>query len=74
MAMTQEHRDSAAKLNPIISTLSPADTLTQCANLVRTFGRFVSSEEADGRTLECSYLLADAIGAALDFEVEARHA
>ena len=66
------NRSDAAKLNPIISTVNPASTLTDCALLINQLGHFLSVQESDGAN-KTTYLFTAAISAAILFEVEASH-
>ena len=73
MADTLIAREEAAKLNPIISPVNAQDTISQCASLIRSFGKLVSlaSEEMDDDS-GLLFLLTDSIAAALSFELGAR--
>ena len=64
-------RESASKLNPIISVVCQADTISQCAALINALGQFFGSPEFDGDSSRShAHLLTGAIAAALMFESE----
>lgn len=72
MADALTSRESASRLNPIISPVGQADTISQCAYLVESLGHFLSSTEADDSRCHV-HLLTGTIAAALHFELGARH-
>jgi hypothetical protein len=69
MPQSTVDRATAARINPLISDISGKDTLANCADLVRAIGCAVQS--ADQSVCSQMFRLADAVAAAVEFEVEA---
>ena len=65
-------RRVASSMNPIISTISTKDTLTNCANLVRAVGHVV--EAADANVCSQMFMFTGVIAAAIDYENQADEA
>lgn len=67
-------RETASRINPLISELFTEDTLDQCARLVRDLGYFLSQVESpDGDTkprFGSVYMITLPIAAALLYETE----
>jgi len=61
-------REIAAKINPIISTTSPEDTLCNCSELCESLGEMVSEDHEFSRDDDYRYLLGYAVAAALKYE------
>lgn len=61
-------RAIAAKINPIISTTSPEDTIRNCSELCEAIGEMVSEDHAFSRDDDYRFLLGYAVAAALKFE------
>lgn len=73
MALSEIYaRESAARLNPIISVAGSSDTINQCSMLIDQLGHLMASEEMAGN-MPSIHLFTGAISAALNFELEARH-
>lgn len=73
MADTQlQARASAVALNPIISPVNAADTVSNVASVVEELGALVSRAECL-EDIRSSFMLFSAASAALMFEVEAGH-
>jgi len=62
-------RDTASRINPIISPVGRNDTISQCAHLVEAIGQFLSNADADDSRNHV-HLLTGTIAAALRFELE----
>lgn len=69
----KEARDKAFRLNPLVSSFSPGDTLETCAAVVGELGQLISI--ANGRDPDCDlgnvFYLFDAVKAAMMFELNA---
>jgi hypothetical protein len=65
-------RETASRLNPIISPVGRNDTISQCAHLVESLGVFVSTSDAADDSRCHLHLLTGSIDAALNFELAAR--
>lgn len=70
-------RETASRINPLISELFTEDTLDQCARLVRDLGYFLSQVDNPPEGTEPRfgnlYLITSPIAAALDYEVANPH-
>ncbi len=69
----QEARDKAFRLNPLVSSFSPGDTLETCAAVVGELGQLISI--ANSRDPQCDlgnvFHLFNAVQAAMMFELNA---
>ncbi len=69
----QEAREKAFRLNPLVSSFSPGDTLETCAAVVGELGQLISI--ANGRDPQCDlgnvFHLFNAVQAAMMFELSA---
>ncbi|MGI2323817.1 MULTISPECIES: hypothetical protein [unclassified Methylococcus] len=61
-------REIAAKINPIISSTSPEDTLCNCSELCEAIGEMASEDHAFSRDDDYRFLLGYAVAAALKYE------
>lgn len=61
-------RAIAARINPLISPVGQADTLANCAQLIRAIGYAV--ESAEEAVCSQAFRLTDAVAAAMAFEAE----
>lgn len=61
-------RATAARINPLISDISAKDTLANCAELIRAIGYATSL--GDDSVCTHMFRLANAVAAAVEFEVE----
>lgn len=74
MSTATPDRETASRLNPLISELFTEDTIDQCARLVRDLGFFISQiEDPEGNhapRFGNLYLITQPIAAALFYESE----
>lgn len=64
-------RETASRLNPIISPVGRNDTISQCAHLVESLGAFLSKSDAGDDSRCHVHLLTGSIAAALHYELAA---
>ena len=63
-------RDTAAIINPLISSIMPAGTLQNVADCIHSLGTAISTDEA-GPLIQSAWLFADVMASAIRYEMQA---